>query len=171
MSEIFSLTVPLLLLCIAAYGIVRRVDVFSSLVSGAGDGLGVVVKIVPTLIALLTAIAMLRASGALDIATNLLRPLFSLVGIPPECAPLVLLRPFSGSGALAMGADLIRQYGVDSLVGRTTAVMLGSTETTFYAIGIYFGSVGVTRSRYVLPAALMADAVGFVAASWAARLL
>ena len=119
---------------------------------------------------LLTAVSMLRASGALDLAARLLAPLLDRVGVPSELLPLMLVRPISGSAALGVGAELIGTYGPDSYLGRVAAVMLGSTETTFYTIAVYFGAVGVTRTRYALPAALCADLTGFLAAAWAVRL-
>ena len=122
-------------------------------------------RIVPALVGLLTAVSMLRASGALDLAARLLAPLLDRVGVPSELLPLMLVRPISGSAALGVGAELIGTYGPDSYLGRVAAVMLGSTETTFY-----FGAVGVTRTRYALPAALCADLTGFLAAAWAVRL-
>ena len=103
--------------------------------------------------------------------SQVLAPLFSLFGIPPETAPLVLIRPISGSAALAVGTELMARYGVDSQIGRTAAVMLGSTETTFYTISVYFGAAGISKTRYTIPAALFADFVGFFAASWTVRLL
>ena len=153
------------------WGVFRRVDVYDALVTGAGDGLGVLIKIVPPLIGLLTAVYMLRASGVLDALSALLAPLFQRLGIPPETAPLVLIRPISGSAALAVGAELMGRYGVDSTIGRTAAVMLGSTETTFYTISVYFGAAGIRNTRYTVPAALFADFVGFFMASWTVRFL
>ena len=162
-----NLLVPLLILFLSCYALFRRVDVFGALLHGGKDGLLTIARIVPALVALLTAISMLRASGALDAAAALLTPAFRLLGIPPECAPLVLLRPLSGSGGLAIGAELMHTYGVDSAVGRTAAVMLGSSETTFYTISVTCGAAGVSKTRYALPAALIADLAGFLAASWA----
>ena len=127
--------------------------------------------IIPALILLLTAVHMLRASGAAELLSQWLSPVFSRFGIPPETAMLVLVRPISGSAALAVGAELMAQYGVDSPIGRTAAVMLGSTETTFYTISVYFGAAGIQKTRYTVPAALFADFVGFLAASWSVRLL
>ena len=121
------------------------------------------------LLVLLTALSMFRASGALDALTTLLRPVLEWMGIPPETAPLVLLRPLSGSGGLAVGSDLINTYGPDSAVGRTAAVMLGSSETTFYTIAVYFGAAGIKKLRHTLPAALIADMVGFLAAAWCVK--
>ena len=153
----------LLLACAAALG--KRENAYDRMLSGAGEGLKLLVSIVPALILLLTAVHMLKASGAVELLSRFLAPLFSLFGIPPETAMLVLIRPISGSAALAVGADLMAQYGVDSLVGRTAAVMLGSTETTFYTISVYFGAAGIKKSRYSVPAALLADFTGFFMAS------
>jgi len=119
---------------------------------------------------LLTAVHMLRASGAVELLSGLVSPVFSFFGIPPETAMLVLIRPISGSAALAVGADLMAQYGVDSTVGRTVAVMLGSTETTFYTVSVYFGAAGIKKTRYTVPAALFADFVGFFMASQTVRM-
>ena len=107
----------------------------------------------------------------MGLIAELAKPVFSVFGIPPETAPLVLVRPISGSAALAVGADLMQQYGVDSLIGRTAAVMLGSTETTFYTVSVYFGAAGIKKTRYTIPAALFADLVGFFMASLTARFL
>ena len=155
----------------ALYGAFHRVDVYSSLVQGAGEGLSTLVRIVPSLVGLMTAVYMLRASGALELAALALAPLLERVGLDPELLPLMLVRPISGSAALGVGAELISTYGPDSQLGRTAAVMLGSTETTFYTIAVYFGAVGITRTRYAVPAALCADLTGFLAASWAVGLL
>ena len=130
-----------------------------------------VTSILPALILLLTAVHMLRSSGATEMLSGILAPVFSLFGIPPETAMLVLIRPISGSAALAVGAELMAEYGVDSLVGRTAAVMLGSTETTFYTISVYFGAAGIKKTRYTIPAALFADFVGFFMASWTVKWL
>jgi spore maturation protein B len=127
-------------------------------------------SIVPALILLLTAVSMLRASGAVEVISAFLSPAFSFFGIPPETAMLVLVRPISGSAALAIGAELMREYGTESLVGRTAAVMLGSTETTFYVISVYFGAAGVRKTRYAIPAALIADLTGFFMAALTTRL-
>ena len=163
--------VPFTICGVALYGAFHRVDVYSSLVQGAGEGLSTLVRIVPALVGLMTAVYMLRASGALELAALALAPLLERVGLDPELLPLMLVRPISGSAALGVGAELISTYGPDSHLGRTAAVMLGSTETTFYTIAVYFGAVGITRTRYAVPAALCADLTGFLAASWAVGLL
>ena len=121
-------------------------------------------------VGLLTAVAMFRASGALEWLTGLCAPALEFLGIPPETTPLMLVRPVSGSGALAVGSDLIATYGPDSYIGRVAAVMLGSTETTFYTIAVYFGSAGIIRTRHTVPAALAADLTGFLASAFAVRL-
>lgn len=127
-------------------------------------------RIFPALVGLMTAVAMLRASGVLELAAEVLAPLLDRVGLPAQLLPLMLVRPISGSAALGVGAELIQTYGPDSQLGRTAAVMLGSTETTFYTIAVYFGAVGITRTRYAVPAALCADLTGFLAAAWAVRI-
>ena len=162
--------VPLILAGVALYGCFRRVDVYTALVQGAGDGLEVLMRILPSLVGLLTAVYMLRASGALDLAAQALTPLLDRIGLPGELLPLMLVRPISGSAALGVGAELIAAHGADSFLGRTAAVMLGSTETTFYTIAVYFGAVKITKTRYAVPAALCADLTGFLAAAWAVRL-
>lgn len=162
--------VPVLLLLAAVAALRKRENVYDLLLTGAGDGLKLLLSIVPALILLLTAVTMLRASGALELLTRFLSPVFTFFGIPEETALLVLIRPLSGSAALAVGAELMGEYGPDSLIGRTVAIMLGSTETTFYTISVYFGAAGIKKTRYTLPAALIADFAGFLTASWTARL-
>lgn len=169
MDLFYTMLVPLIIAGVALYAMSRRVDVYSALVQGAGEGLGTLARIVPSLIVLLTAVYMLRASGALELAARLLAPVLDRLGIPAETVALLLVRPVSGSAALGVGAELIEAYGPDSYIGRVAAVMLGSTETTFYTIAVYFGAVGITKTRYAVPAALCADLAGFMAAAWAVR--
>ena len=171
MSLFFAMLVPFLMLGVAVFGLIHRVDLWGALMAGAQDGLKVLLRIVPALIGLMTAVYMLRASGALELAGEVLEPFLQAVGIPAEVIGLLVVRPVSGSAALGVGAELINTYGPDSLVGRTAAVMLGSTETTFYTVAVYFGAAGVARTRYAIPAALCADAAGFLAAAWAVRLV
>lgn len=171
MSSVMNAVLPGIIAVIAVAALCRRVDLFGALAGGAAEGVKSAIGILPTLVVLFVAIFMFRASGALDALTRLLAPVASVVGIPPECLPLALLRPFSGSGTLALGAEVIATHGVNSLVGRTAAVMLGSTETTFYVIAVYSGGAGVKNTRHAIPAALVADVVGFIAASLSVRLL
>ena len=165
-----SLVIPLLLAVTAVYGMGKRVDVYGALTHGAEEGLSVLLRIVPALVGLLTAVSMFRASGAMEWFSGLCSPLLEAVGVPPETAPLMPIRPVSGSGALAVASDLINTYGPDSYIARVAAVMLGSTETTFYTIAVYFGSAGIHRTRHTVPAALAADLTGFLASALAVRL-
>lgn len=163
--------VPILLLLSTTLVLRKKENAYDLLLEGGAEGLKLLVSIVPALILLLTAVSMLRASGAVEILSRFLSPVFSFFGIPPETALLVLIRPLSGSAALAVGAELMGQYGPDSQIGRTVAVMLGSTETTFYTISVYFGAAGIKKTRYTVPAALFADFVGFFMASLITRFL
>lgn len=163
--------VPALLFFTALIALRKKENAYNVMLSGAAEGLKLLLSILPCLILLLTAVHMLRASGAMGLTSRVLAPFFSFFGIPPETAMLVLIRPISGSAALAVGAELMGEYGVDSQIGRTVAVMLGSTETTFYTISVYFGAAGISKTRYTIPAALFADFVGFFMASWTVRLL
>ena len=162
--------VPLLLLGACVVALKKKENTYGLLLEGAENGMKLLISLVPTLILLLTAVTMLRSSGAVDAIGSLCAPVFKFFGIPPETAILVLIRPISGSAALAVGTELMAHYGVDSLIGRTAAVMLGSTETTFYTISVYFGAAGIKKTRYAVPAALIADFTGFLVASLTARL-
>ena len=166
-----NLVIPLILCGVAGYGRYRRVDVYEALVEGGREGLSILCRITPALVGLLTAVHMLRASGVLELAAGILAPVMAVLGLPAELLPLMLVRPVSGSAALGVGAELIKTYGPDSELGRMAAVMLGSTETTLYVTAVYFGSVGIKRTRYAVPAALCADLVGFLVAAWSVRLL
>lgn len=171
MTLFFQMLVPLIMAFVALWAMSKRVDVYGALCQGAGEGLGVMVKIVPAMIGLLTAVYMLRASGLLGALGSLLGPVLTRLGVPPETIGLLLVRPVSGNAALGVGSELIATYGPDSVVGRTAAVMLGSTETTFYTIAVYFGAAGIKRTRHALPAALCADVAAFLVAAWSVRLL
>ena len=163
--------VPGILILGCGLALRKKENPWELLLSGAGDGLRLLGTVVPTLVLLLTGVAMLRASGAMEALSRLLAPVMDVFGIPAETAMLVLIRPISGSAALAVGAELMATHGPDSLIGRTAAIMLGSTETTFYTMGVYFGAAGIQKTRYTLPAALFADLVGFTVASLTARWL
>ena len=165
-----SLVIPVLLAAVAVYGMGKRVDVYGALTHGAEEGLTVMLRIIPALVGLLTAVSMFRASGAMEWLSNLCAPLLTKLGIPADLMPLMLIRPVSGSGALAVASDIITTHGPDSYAGRVAAVMLGSTETTFYTIAVYFGSAGIHRTRHTIPAALTADITGFLASALAVQL-
>ena len=170
MTVLGDLAIPLIISAVMLHAMVKGTDLFSSMTDGAKNGLKTVLGIVPALIILLPGIYMLRASGLIDALCSALQPLLSKIGIPAETVPLMLLRPFSGSGALAVGSDIMGAAGADSLTGRTAAVMLGSTETTFYVIAVYFAAAGIKKSRHAIPSALIADFVGFFSAAFFARL-
>ena len=161
---------PLILAVTALAALRKRENAYDILTDGAKEGFKMLLTIAPSLVVLLSAVGMLRASGALEAFSTLLAPVLEVLGIPAETVLLLLVRPISGSAALAIGAELIAAHGPDSPIGRTAAVMLGSTETTFYTISVYFGSWGITKTRYAVPAALIADFVGFLAASWTVQL-
>lgn len=163
--------VPILLILACCLALRKKENCYDLMLRGAADGLKLLLTLTPTLILLLTAIYMLRSSGAMEQLSKLLAPVLKWTGIPPECAMLILIRPISGSAALAVGADLMTTYGVDSQIGKCAAVMLGSTETTFYAMSIYLAHCQVKRSRYILPAALAADFTGFFVAALTAKFL
>ena len=164
-----DLLVPSLLLAVSVAALAKKHDAYAALLEGGKDGLRLIFTIAPALVMLLSAVHMLRASGAIDLLTRWLSPTTDLFGIPAQVLPLMLIRPFSGSAALAVGADLMATYGVDSLIGRTAAIMLGSTETTFYTISVYFANI--KKTRYAVPAALIADLVGFFSAAACAKFL
>ncbi len=169
MEAMTSLIIPIVLLLVGGYAIFKKCDVYNALVEGAGNGLRVLGSILPSVTALFAAIYMLRASGALDCICAFLSPITDFLKIPRECAPLILLRPLSGSAALAFGSEIMSTCGVNSLAGRTAAVMLGASETTFYTFAVYFGSIGAKKTRYTLIAALLAEFAAVVAASAAVR--
>lgn len=170
MEKITDYIVPLLLLGLSLWALHKKENAYDILLQGSQEGLKLVVSLIPTLVMLLTAVTMLRASGAMEWFSSILAPAFHFFGIPEETALLVLIRPISGSAALAVGTELMAQYGVDSLIGRTVAVMLGSTETTFYTISVYFGAAGIRKTRYTILAALIADLTGFTMAALTVRL-
>jgi len=156
--------IPVLLAGIPVFALSRRVKVYPAFVEGAKQGFETAVRIIPPLVAILVALGMLRASGAMDALASAVAPVTSLLGIPASVVPMFLVRPLSGGGALGVVGDVLRSDGPDSHAGRLVSVMAGSTETTFYVLAVYFGAVGISRYRHALPAALLADLAGFAAA-------
>ena len=163
LEDISRWAIPLLLVAIPLIGMIRKVKVYDVFVDGAKEGFEVAVKIIPFLVGILVAIGMFRGSGAMDKLTNMLHPLLNAVGFPAELFPLAVLRTLTGSGSLAFATDLIKTHGPDSLLGRTAATMYGSSETTFYVLAVYFGAIGVKRTRHAVPAALIGDVVAAIA--------
>lgn len=149
---------------IPLYAAFRKVPVYESFLDGAKDGFGTAINIIPHLVGMMVAISMFRASGAMDLLIALIRPLFDQLGIPSEVLPLGLLRPITGAGSLAFTTELIKTHGPDSMIGRIASTIQGSTDTTLYVLTVYFGAVGIRRSRYALKVGLFSDIVGFLAA-------
>ena len=166
-----EMLIPVVIVLTAIVALLQGCDVFGTFIAGAQKGIKTAIHLLPTLLALLVAVTMLRSSGAIDLAGNALQPLFSVLGIPQECAALVLLKPLSGSGGLALGSEIMQTYGADSYIGRVTAVMLGASETSFYTIGIYTGYLSLKHTRWLIPAAIVADITAFVAAGMFVNLL
>ncbi len=164
LSAISLWAIPVLLVVIPLIGLIRGVKVYDVFIEGAKEGFDVAVKIIPFLVGILVAIGMFRGSGAMELLTSALRPLAAATGFPAELVPLAILRSLTGSGSLAFTTDLIKTHGPDSLLARTAATMYGSSETTFYVLAVYFGAVGVRRTRHAVPAALIGDVVAAIAA-------
>ncbi len=161
----------ILLAAIVLFGFTRGVKIYDAVVEGGKEGFQVALRIIPYLVAILVAVGMLRASGAIDLAVTALAPVTALVGMPAETLPMALLRPLSGSGAYAVAAEAMKTYGPDSLIGNIVATMQGSTETTFYVLAVYFGAVGVRNTRYTLIPCLVADVAGLLTSVWVCRWL
>lgn len=156
--------IPLLLLAIPVLAGARRVKVYETFIEGAQEGFGVALRIIPYLVAMLVAIAMFRASGALDLLVVALSPLTAPLGMPAEVLPAALMRPLSGSGTLGVVSELMKTHGPDSFIGRLAGTLYGSTETTFYVLAVYFGAAGIRRTRHAVAAGLAGDLAGILAA-------
>jgi spore maturation protein B len=163
--------VPLMLVLIPLYGLFKRVPVYESFVEGAREGFQVAVRIIPYLVAILFAIGMFRASGAMDFLVAALEPVLRPIGFPGEVLPMAIIRPLTGSGSAGLVVDMINQYGEDSIYVKMAAVMFGSTETTFYVIAVYFGAVNIKKVRHALAAGLTADIAAMIIAVWVVRWL
>lgn len=164
LEQISLWAIPVLLVGIPLIGMFRKIKVYDVFIDGAKEGFQVAVKIIPFLVAILVAIGMFRGSGAMDLMTNSLRPLLARTGFPAELFPLAVMRTLSGSGSLAFTTDLVKRYGPDSLIGRQASTMYGSSETLFYVIAVYFGAIGVKRTRHAIPAGLIGDVVAAIVA-------
>jgi spore maturation protein B len=164
MQQISLWSIPVLLVGIPLVGMIRGIKVYDVFIEGAKDGFNVAVRIIPFLVGILVAIGMFRGSGAMDMLTNALRPAMNAIGFPPEVFPLAVLRPLSGSGSLALTTDIIKRYGADSMFARIAATMYGSSETLFYVLAVYFGAVGVKRTRHAIPSAIVGDVVAAIVA-------
>jgi len=163
-QQLTTLIIPLLILLIITHGLIKRIAVYEEFIEGAKEGFSIAVNIIPYLVAMLFAIAIFRASGALDLILNALSPLANTIGFPVEVVSMGIIRPLTGSGSVGVLADLINNYGEDSIIVKMAAVMFGSTETTLYVLAVYFGAIKIRRTEYALQAGLAADLAGFIAA-------
>ena len=163
-EQISLWAIPVLLVAIPLVGIIKKIKVYDVFIEGAKDGFQVAVRIIPFLVGILVAIGMFRGSGAMDLLTDALRPVMNAIHFPAEVFPLAVLRPLSGSGSLALTTDIVKRYGPDSLIGRTASTMYGSSETLFYVLAVYFGAVGVKRTRHAIPSAIVGDVVAAIVA-------
>ncbi|MCL6548740.1 MAG: spore maturation protein [Alicyclobacillus sp.] len=170
-SALSSWVLPVLVAAILVAGYARRVPVYGTFVDGAKQGFGTAVRLIPHLVAMMVAVQVFRASGAMDLLIRGLAPALQFLHIPPEVAPLGLLRPISSAGSLALMTDVFRRYGVDSPLGLLASTMQASTDTTLYIITVYFGSVGIQHIRYALKVGLLADFVSVLASVFAVHLL
>jgi len=161
--------IPALVLLIVVTGAVKKVKIYETFVEGAKEGFNVGVRIIPYLVAMLVAIGIFRAGGAMDILASLLSPLTNLIGMPAETIPMALMRPLSGSGALGVMSETFNAHGPDSMIGRMVSVMMGSGETTFYVLAVYFGSAGITRTRQAVPAGVIVDIVMVLVSVWVVK--
>lgn len=164
MQQLSALVIPLIILFIVGYGLLKRIAVYEEFIDGAKDGFGIAVNIIPYLVAMLFAIAIFRASGALDFILILFRPLADFLGFPADVIPMGIIRPLTGSGSVGVLAELISTHGEDSIIVKIAAVMFGSTETTLYVLAVYFGAIKIKNTAYAIQAGLMADFAGFIAA-------
>lgn len=163
--------IPTIVVIIITYGFIKGTDLFSTFIEGAKEGISTSLDILPSLICLMTCIGMFKSVGGFGILASLIQPLTDFFGFPEECAPLIFIRPMSGSGALSVYNNIVSQYGADSFIGRVASVMMGSTETTFYTVAVYFGAIKIKYSRYAIPAALVGDMTGWIASVIAVRML
>lgn len=163
--------IPVLLFIIPVLALNKKVKVYEAFVDGAKGGFEVAVKIIPYLVAILVAIGMFRASGAMDIFVKIISPVTNLIGMPAEALPAALMRPLSGSGTLGIATELMKQHGPDSFIGRLVSTFFGCTETTFYVIAVYFGAVGIKKTRHAVPAGLIGDLAGLLAALFICKLM
>ncbi|HZJ77218.1 MAG TPA: nucleoside recognition domain-containing protein [Clostridia bacterium] len=171
MIDVTVYVLPIVVAFIVLWGMVKGEKIFDCFLEGARDGMKTAVSLLPPLMGLITAVSMMKASGALDVIVWALSPIAKVLGIPEEVMPLTVISPISGSGSLTVFESIMQAYGPDSMAGRVAGVIMGSTETTFYAITVYFGSVGIKKSGYTIPCALSADLTGYICSAWAVRLL
>ncbi|WP_124996877.1 spore maturation protein [Clostridium tagluense] len=164
LSYLLKGIIPIIIGFVVIYGVIKKVKVYECFVEGAKEGISICLRIFPYLLAMIIAVNVFRASGALDFFIYLVKPVVVLIGLPPEVVPLVLIKPLSGSGALGVFTDIIKQYGADSYIGRVSSIIMGSTETIFYTLTVYFGAVNIKKIRHTLFAAILADITAIIMA-------
>ena len=164
LNYISTAAVPMVFIIIILYGVTEKAKVYDIFIEGAKEGIEIVFKLFPTLIGLFVAIGALRSSGIIDLIINFISPITNILKIPKEIMPLAILRPISGSASMAIATDLLRTFGVDSTIGMIASTIMGSTETTLYVIAVYAGAIGIRKTKFALPAALIADVVGMLTA-------
>ncbi|MEY8414728.1 spore maturation protein [Tissierella praeacuta] len=170
MEILSKLSIPLMLVGIISYGMSKNINVYESFVEGAADGFSTAIRIIPSFVAMLVAIGVFRESGAMDILIKIFTPIIKVFNIPGELVPMIFMRPLSGSGAQGILSELATNYGAESLLAQTAAVMMGSSETTFYVLAVYFGSISIKKQRHALAAGLIADLAGLISAVYITRL-
>lgn len=170
LDKISLFAIPIVIVGIVSFGLFKKVNVYESFTEGAKDGFSTAVRIIPFLVAMLVAIGAFRASGAMDLFVKAVSPVTKALGIPGEILPMAIMRPLSGGGAQGLMTDLMNTHGPDSLIGRMSAVMIGSTETTFYVLAVYFGSISIKKTRHALPAGLLADTAGILTAIYISKM-
>lgn len=171
MNKISAMCVPMMMFFIIVYALCKRVNVYEAFIDGAKDGVKTVFSIFAPILAILVAVNMFKKSGAMDILTAVITPFARRISFPPEMVPFALLRPVSGSGSLALATDIFKTYGTDSFVGRAVSTLMGSTETTFYTLSVYFGAVKISDMRHSVKCALIADIVGIFVSVAVCRLI
>lgn len=170
MQAISKYAIPFMFVGIVTFGMAKKVKVYESFTEGAKEGFHTAVRIIPFLVAMLVAIGAFRASGAMELLTKALSPVTKAIGIPGEVLPMAFMRPLSGGGAQGVMSDMLTTHGPESILGRISAVMMGSTETTFYVLAVYFGAVSIKKTRHALPVGLLADLAGLLTAVYVTKL-
>lgn len=170
-EQLSTWAIPLVLLIVPLAGFVRRVKVYEAFVEGAAEGFHTAIRIMPFLVAMMVAVNIFKVSGALDACVSIMEPVLKVIGVPPELVPLAIMRPLSGTGSLGMTTEILNSYGPDSLVGRIASTILGSTDTTFYILTVYFGAVGISKPRYSVLVGLIGDLTGFLGSVYICRRL
>ncbi len=168
---ISEISLPVFIVAIIVYGLLKRVDIYAQFIAGAKGGIQIVFRILPYIVGMIFALEIFKASGCFDAVSAALSPLIKGVGIPPEVLPLFLMRPFSGSASMGLLAGILSKYGPDTYIGRVASTYMGSSESLFYTVSLYLGSVGITKSRYVIPVSLITDAMGLILSCLICRLI